>query len=130
MSDPLTCDACGEPLTEPYPAHRRWRCPEVTSRMDVRDAAQAIGLPRDTALWKLLDVVAKRAAAAERARTAALDVEALARALGTERVRKYVMEAWVDEGVSQPGYATPAEMAAAIAREYAAIKEASDDHAV
>jgi predicted RNase H-like HicB family nuclease len=51
-----------------------------------------------------------------------IDVEALARALGTERVRKYVMEAWVGEGVSQPGYATPAEMAAAIAREYAVIK--------
>jgi hypothetical protein len=54
--------------------------------MDVRDAAQAIGLPRDTALWKLLDVVAKRAAAAERAKTAALREAAGA-----------VVSGWVDD---------------------------------
>lgn len=47
-----------------------------------------------------------------------VDEERLARALRAERVRKYVMEAWVDEGVSEPGYATVDEMAAAIAKAY------------
>jgi hypothetical protein len=52
---------------------------------------------------------------------AALDVERLARALTTDAVRRYVAEAWVENGVSEPGYATADEMAAAIAREYAAL---------
>ena len=51
-------------------------------------------------------------------RAEGLDVERLARAMATESVRRWVMEAWVDSGVSEPGYATPDEMAAAIAREY------------
>ena len=50
---------------------------------------------------------------------APLDVERLARAMATESVRRWVHEAWVDSGVSEPGYATPDEMAEAIAREYA-----------
>jgi hypothetical protein len=58
---------------------------------------------------------------------APLDVERLARAMATESVRRWVMEAWVDSGVSEPGYATPDEMAAAIAREYAALEEPTDD---
>ena len=43
-----------------------------------------------------------------------VSVSALAEALRSENVRKYVMEAWVDGGVSEPGYATPDEMADAI----------------
>jgi hypothetical protein len=57
---------------------------------------------------------------AERARAeAAVDTarDALTAALRTERVRKYVAEAWVDEGVSEPGYATTNEMASAILAE-------------
>jgi hypothetical protein len=41
-------------------------------------------------------------------------IAALAEVMRTVPVRKYVMEAWVDEGVSEPGYATPDEQAAAI----------------
>lgn len=40
--------------------------------------------------------------------------DALAAALQTEWVRKYVAEAWVDAGVSEAGYATPDEQAAVI----------------
>jgi hypothetical protein len=58
----------------PYARHRRWECPAVNERNDVRDAAQAAGLPRDAALWRLLDVIDKRARAeaadAERERIA------------------------------------------------------------
>ena len=50
-----------------------------------------------------------------------LDVDRLERALRTDTVRRYVSEAWVESGVSEAGYATVGEMAAAIAREYAAL---------
>ena len=40
--------------------------------------------------------------------------EELAWALGSESARRFVAEAWVEAGVSEPGYATPNEMAAAI----------------
>jgi len=56
---------------------------------------------------------------------APLDVERLARALW--RARKWVAPEWVEEGVSRPDYATTAEMAAAIAREYAALEEPTDE---
>ena len=67
------------------------------------------------------EIVMQRVGVAEA--RAPLDVERLARAMATESVRRWVMEAWVDSGVSEPGYATPDEMAAAIAREYAALEE-------
>lgn len=55
-----------------------------------------------------------------------LDVERLARALRTDQVSRYVMEAWVEDGVNEPGYATTDEMADAIARGYAAVAEELD----
>ena len=105
----------------------------VHGEIRYRDTGEVIGmvaetlqvLPEDSDLPSAADVYG--ILGEDERQTAALDVEALARALVTERVRKYVEEAWVAEGVSQPGYATPAEMAAAIAREYAAIKGASDE---
>ena len=52
---------------------------------------------------------------------APLDVVRLADALWA--ARRWVAAEWVEEGVSQPGFATTAEMAEAIAREYAALEE-------
>lgn len=40
--------------------------------------------------------------------------EELARALESESARRFIAEAWVESGVSEPGYATTDEMVAAI----------------
>jgi hypothetical protein len=68
-----------------------------------------------------IDVAHRNEAHPKKARATSLDVERLAQALSTPAVRRYVTEAWVDGGVSEPGYATVDEMAEVIAREYAAL---------
>ena len=50
----------------------------------------------------------------------ALDADRLARALMQPSVMRFVEGAWVEGGVSEPGYASTDEMAAVIAAAYAA----------